>query len=472
MLITSLNFAGFVLAVLALYHLLPRQAQNYLLLVASYLFYISWAWQFAILLLGVTLFNFHAARRLQARRQAGWLWAGIAVNVLVLACFKYANFFVPQLLALLPHLPVPAFLTVRVAVPVGLSFTVLQTISYLVDVHRKQLPAGENLADFALYLAYFPKLLAGPVERARVFLPKLAQPRIVDNQVLATSGMRIVVGAVRKLVVADALLALMPAGVFITPRELPPVNLTLWLLVYVVSLYNDFAGYTSLVRGVSGLFGIELSPNFSTPFFARNFSELWTRWHISFSSWLRDYVYFPLSRALLRRNISARHLPNIILPPVVAMLVSGLWHGASVNVLLWGGLMGVWQASERVVAVYRPAHPGSKPPWWRQVGARAGFWVLLLLTAVPFRMEMPVALQFWRALLHWSAPEDLMRFLPPLALAIPALALDVAQFRADDELVVLRWSRIVQSALLAFALLAIFLATRSYSGAPFVYQGF
>jgi hypothetical protein len=142
------------------------------------------------------------------------------------------------------------------------------------------------------------------------------------------------------------------------------------------------------------------------------------------------------------------------------------------NVLLWGGLMGVWQAGERVLAVYRPGHPGSRPALGRQAIARAGFWGLLLLTAIPFRMELPVALQFWGALFRWGAPRHLVRFLPPLALAIPVFALDAAQFRANDELVVLRWPPIVQSALLAFALLATFLATRAYSGAPFVYQGF
>jgi len=188
-------------------------------------------------------------------------------------------------------------------------------------------PAEPDVVHFALYLAYFPKLLAGPIERARSFLPRLTAAGDVTNDVLARSATLIVIGIGRKLLIADPLFSRIPAEVTVDPLQYPAPRLLVWLVAYAFALYNDFAGYTDIVRGVSGLFGIELSRNFAAPFFSRNFTELWTRWHITLSSWLRDYIYFPLSRALVRRNPNATHFVTLFVPPMVTMLVSGLWHG-------------------------------------------------------------------------------------------------------------------------------------------------
>ena len=181
--------------------------------------------------------------------------------------------------------------------PIGLAYYSLQNISYLIDIYRKQTVAATDFIDFALYLAYFPKLLSGPIERARTFLPKLAQPRHVDNKLLARSFTLIIVGLMRTLLIAGILLKMIFWDAFETPAKYTAPELIGWLLIYSLFLYNDFAGYTSIVRGVSGLFGLELSRNFSQPYFTRNLTEFWNSWHISLSHWLRDYIYFPLSRA-------------------------------------------------------------------------------------------------------------------------------------------------------------------------------
>jgi alginate O-acetyltransferase complex protein AlgI len=472
--ITSLDFAGFVVLTLLVYYVLPRRPQNILLLGVSYVFYVTWSWWYALVLVGMTLINFGLAQRLRSGDQPHRrrLWIGIAVNVLVLAIFKYEDFFVPELRATLNDWGIQTGIGgLDILLPVGMSFYVVAVISYLVDVYRGQVPPSRDLIDFALYMAYFPKLIAGPIERARTFLPKLAEPRSVDNDQLARSFTLIVIGTVRKIVFADTLFAMLPQHLFISPDWYSRSELIVYLIVYGFALYNDFAGYTNVVRGVSGLFGIELSPNFNVPYFSRNLTEFWNRWHITLSHWLRDYIYFPSSRALLRRNPSRTNVPNLIIPPLLTMLVSGLWHSTGWEMLLWGGLHGVYLIGERLFALWRPAGPPHLQPRWRQGVAVLLVFVVVMLAWVPFRSpDVSTALKYWESMI--TSP----RHQPPpariLIVLIPALWVDWVQYRRSDELVFLRWPRLAQATLLALAILAVFLMSQANTGAPFVYQGF
>jgi len=272
--ITSFHFLLFVLGVLIVYHLLPHHAQNIWLLIASYIFYVFWSWKFALLLLGATIFHFELAKRLRKDGQGRPVlpWLGLGANIVLFMIFKASSFYFYQLVALLDQMGIQSGLGgLQMVIPLGLSYYVLQNISYLVDVYRGQIPASMNRVDFALYLAYFPKMVAGPIERARSFLPTLARPRRVDNRVLTRSLILILVGLTRKLLIADLLFAHLPWDTFIgDPGVFSKMELIGWLIVYSFGLYNDFAGYTSIVRGVSGLFGIELSANFNTPYFSKN----------------------------------------------------------------------------------------------------------------------------------------------------------------------------------------------------------
>jgi len=473
MAITSLAFVGFAAFVLVIYYLLPRRPQNYWLLAASYAFYVTWAWEFAVVLTLLILVNFGLAKAIQGRsaHKRLLLWIGIGFNVLALAFFKYADFFVPEMVARQQQangqMAGGGF---RLLLPIGLSFMILEGISYLVDVYRDQVQAASDLVDFALYLAYFPKLLSGPIERYRSFSPKLAQPRVVDNETLARSFMLIVVGLVRKLVVADLLLLLIPKEIVLTPGEFDASRVALWLIAYGFWLYNDFAGYTSMVRGLSGLFGIELSPNFQIPYFARNFTEFWNRWHITLSHWLRDYIYFPLSRALLRRNPSRRNLLNLILPPIATMLISGLWHEASLFLLIWGALHGVYQIVERLPSLWRPVVPPDKWPLWRQGIAVVGVVVLALLAWIPFGVGVSDTPIYWRDSPDKISSAGLDSRL--LVTMVPGIWLDWVQYRRG-EFAFLRWPRLARATLLAFAFLAVLGALQiAATPPPFVYQGF
>jgi D-alanyl-lipoteichoic acid acyltransferase DltB (MBOAT superfamily) len=474
--ITSLPFVLFTSLALGGYYLMPRRPQNLWLLITSYVFLIAWDWKFAVILGAVTVINFQIALQLrtEGRGLPGLLWVGIGINILILVFFRIADFFLLGLETLMGRLGIRTQAGgLQILIPLGLSYYVLQTISYLVDVYRGQLRAETHFVDFALYLAYFPKLIAGPIERARTFLPKLAQPRVVDNQIMARGLMLIFLGITRKLLIADVLTASFLPDVFELPGKYNPLELTLWLVIYAFTLYNDFAGYTDMTRGVSNLFGIELSANFRTPYFSRNFTEFWRRWHITLSDWLRDYIYFPISRILSRRNSSLQKTANLVLPPVLTMLVSGLWHGFSLHMLLWGGLHGLYQIVERVTSFHRPVVPPQSQPVWRQWFGMGIVFAFVALAWVPFRWGLPAAYDFWGALLNWSDIAIRYRrlfFVMPLLLV--SLIIDVLQYRSQDEFVFLKWSPLARAACMASLLLWVFIMTGGDFEQPFVYQAF
>jgi alginate O-acetyltransferase complex protein AlgI len=474
--ITSANFILFALVTLRVYHLLPRNYQNIWLLFISYAFVITWSWQFAIVLALVTIVNFLLALRLRRKDHVrrDLLWIGIAFNIFLLVFFRAASFFLPQLQLLLERLGVSTTAGgLQLLIPLGLSFYVLQTISYLIDIYRGQISAEKNWVNFALYLAYFPKITAGPIERARSFLPKLVQPHVVDNPVIARSIVLIFVGATRKLLIADHLTAFFLLDVFELPAKYTPPELIAWMVIYSFALYNDFAGYTNMARGISGLFGIELSVNFRTPYFSRTFPEFWNRWHITLSEWLRDYIYFPLSRLMSRRNPNRRDLPNLVVPPLVTMLISGLWHGLSWHMLFWGFLHGMYQVIDRISATWRPHKASQDQPIWKKGFAMGFVFMLVAVAWIPFRWGLPATFDFWRALLDWSnIAIRYSRLFVALPILFLSLFMDLLEYRRQDEYAYLKWPRSVQAACMAVVLMLLFILTGGDFQEPFVYQAF
>jgi alginate O-acetyltransferase complex protein AlgI len=492
--ITSLNFAAFVALVFIVYHLLPQRFQKTWLVLTSMGFYCTFAWQFAVILLVLTVLNYFIGKRLGGREQRGLLWVGIILNVAALLVFKYADFYLPAVTKMLNSLGVQTGAGgLQILLPIGLSFSVVQAMAYLIDVYRKRTEPEEDFIDFTLFFVYFPKLVSGPIERAREFIPKLKQPRVVDNELLTRSLSLIVLGMARKIVFADTLTALIPEDAFTAPLNYPGQFLLAWLLTYAFALYNDFAGYTNIVRGVSGLLGIEISRNFMRPYFARDFTEFWKRWHISLSEWLRDYIFFPTARSLMKVIPNRQSAINLIVPPMATMVVSGLWHGVSWHTLVWGGLHGLYQVVERVITLRRPVVPPDERPWWRQGLGMSIVFALAVVAWVPFKMELGVAVDYlkgivtpsrwvdpaftlaWRDLFtkkrFWLWPEHGLPDPRPFFVLIPALWLDFIQERRG-EFFFLKWKQWGQVVLLALALLAILAASGADNQVPFVYQGF
>ena len=452
--IISVEFVGFILVTLALYYLLPpltskssaltkfinfispNGLQSIILLAASYYFYYSWSHTSYIVLGLITVINFGFGFWIQASsHKKAVLRFGIFLNLIILAWYMLSG----PLILDLESIPVEFKLKIfsYLVFPVGISYYTLNGIAYLIDISLRLSKPTANFVDFALYLAYFPKLISGPLERARKFLPILAEKRNVDNAQIASNLTLILVGLLRAAILAGIFSLLLPGKPLDKPANSDALSLVWAMVTLMFYIYNSFAGYSDIVRGVSGLFGIPLTRNFMHPFFSKDFSDFWQRWHISLSSWLRDYIYMPVSRAFLRRNPSRTNIPNLILPPLVTMLVSGLWHGATPSLVLWGFLMGLFIVIENVRALFRPAVPQQTVPLWRKAIGTASLLVLMLIATAPFNLDLKNTLAYYRQLIFgWSLhPIDL---LPGIVIPI-SLFIDWVQDRSKDEVVFLKW---------------------------------
>jgi len=492
MAVTSFLFLVLALVASVIFRILPQKYRAPWLLLISVVFLGTWNWTFMLILALFGITNYWLGFKVEQTLPSGkrlWLLTGILLNILVLFVFKYNHFFLPSFLQLLGIQADNGAL--QILLPVGLSFLVVQMISYLVDVANKRLPAEHNLISFGVYTLYFPKLLSGPVERARIFLPSLQNPLPFDRSLLNRSLSLIILGVLRKLVFANPLFSLVPQAVFTTPLELPGQNLWLYLFAYAFALFNDFAGYTGIVRGISLWFGIEMSSNFNLPYFSRNFTEFWNRWHSSLSAWLRDYLFFPISRSLMKRFARRDHILTLLVPPMATMLVSGLWHGVSWSLLVWGGLHGLYLVLERLPGLFLPSPPLDERPLWRQLLGMGITFLLTLFAWIPFRMDLPTSLQFFKGLFIYIRPDFELfdRYITgdavflswtPLNLPNPLLILLLAAALVFDLLLVRRsgekdlWSlpRWVQAGLIVILFVAAFSTLFVDAAAPFVYQAF
>lgn len=468
MTILSAKFLVFVLVALAIYYILPRRLQNLFLLIASYYYYSTWLRWYPLLLLAQTAVVFGLGhwlyRSVKSKRVI--LWLGILFNVGILLGFLVGGTYLKGVLEI--NASNARTILPLLVLPVGASYYALNGISYLIDINLKLSKPTSNFVDFALYLAWFPKLISGPLERARKFLPQLAEKRTVDDEALASSLTLILVGLFRASLLGGLLTLFLPAIPLQDPASHGALVLLWALVTYMFYLYNQFAGYTDIARGVSGLFGIQLSRNFNAPFFSKDVSDFWTRWHISLSQWLRDYIYMPVSRAFLRKNPSRANIPNLIVPPLVTMLISGLWHGADWNHLVWGALMGLLIMFENIRMLSRPAQAEASIPLWRRILSRS--WLILLMAAstVPFVLDLKQTYVFFaRIVKGW---DGVMFDLRPAAPVILSLLVDWFQQRGKDELVFRKWPFWAQAILLALIPLAVIVITKLQSAPPvFVY---
>jgi len=371
MIFSSIDFILFFVALLSVLWLAPKHWHSLVLLIFSYAFYAVWDVRFLLLLwfvsavgygCGVAIESEHQRRQHQKNR---YLWLGIGSMLLVLGYFKYANFFMENAALAwgisTEHLDI--------ILPVGLSFFTFQVISYLVDVWRGDIQACTSKKEFFLYVAFFPQLVAGPIVRAKDFLPQLKQHVGLNWDYVYLGAQIFALGFVQKVFVADRL-AMFCDPVFATPTLYDANTLWLALSAYTMQIFCDFSGYSHMAIGIALALGFKLPENFRMPYLAQSVSAFWQRWHISLSLWLRDYLYIPLGG---NRVLPIRLYTNLI----ITMLLGGLWHGASWNFVLWGAMHGVALVIHRL---------------WKNQGLRLPAvlaWALtmmfVMLTWIPFR---------------------------------------------------------------------------------------
>ena len=338
MLFNSISFAIFLPIVFSLYWFMTNKnlkLQNLLLLVASYYFYACWDWRFMFLLMFSTFLDYYTGLKIEESKNQNlrkfWLWLSVGINLGFLGFFKYYNFFAENFAEMLQNfgLQVNPW-TLKVILPVGISFYTFHGLSYVLDIYFKRIKAERNFVEYAVFVSFFPLLVAGPIERATHLLPQIKVKREFSYE-KAVDGMRqILWGLFKKMVIADNC-AVFANQIFANSATASGSELVLGALFFTFQIYGDFSGYSDIALGTARLFGIDLLRNFAFPYFSRDIAEFWRRWHISLSSWFRDYLYIPLGGSKGGNWMRIRNTFAIF-------LVSGFWHGANWTFIIWGFL--------------------------------------------------------------------------------------------------------------------------------------
>jgi alginate O-acetyltransferase complex protein AlgI len=474
MIFNSWEFLLFFVVVFALYASVKLRWQNILLVVASYFFYGWWDWRFLSLLLLSTVVDYTVGRLLEHAQDEGrrktLLLVSVFTNLGILGFFKYCNFFVDSAVGALTSMGLEAHApTLQIVLPVGISFYTFQTMAYTIDVYRRRMEVVKDPVAFAVYVSYFPQLVAGPIERAQHLLPQFEKKRTITLEKFSSGALLVLIGLVRKVVIADVAAGEVDAA-FSDPGGLGSWALLRAVFLFGLQIYGDFAGYTDIARGVSRMLGIELMRNFEHPYFSTNITIFWRRWHVSLSSWLRDYLYIPLGGNRGPEWFVYRNL-------LLTMLLGGLWHGAAWTFVVWGAIHG------GALSVHKLLLRGKRPPLWpampRSVGGAlkmAGSWVLTMIVVY-------VAWVFFRASSFGNAFDVLsgifafeggfsVRSLAmPVLLTALVLFLDVPQYLSRKHIVMRSWPWPVRGLVYA-ALILILAIFRSESDVPFIYFQF
>jgi len=472
MLFNSLQFAVFFLLVYGVYLALSRRAQNRWLLLASYLFYAAWDWRFLGLIVASTVIDYSVGLAIAASddssRRKRLVGLSVVANLGMLATFKYAGFFAAGFADLLGTVDIVAApWMLDVGLPVGISFYTFQTMSYAIDVYRGQLKPTRDLADFALFVAFFPQLVAGPIERASRLLPQILSPRTPSWSGFGSGCWLILSGLVKKVVIADNLAHLVDR-IYSDPGQATGVEVVIATWAFAWQIYCDFSGYSDIARGTSRLMGFELMVNFQLPYLSTSPAEFWRRWHISLSTWLRDYLYIPLGGNRLGALLTYRNL-------ALTMLLGGLWHGAAWTYVVWGAYQGLLLMAHRslrpVLALLTPSSAFGKGLWftvrvvcmfqliclgWMVFRADSLAHLGELLSRLTTGFELGGALRWWPSL---------------VTLVVPLALYQLVQFARRDDEVLLRWWGPVRTAVYLILFYAMVLLGEDH-GESFIYFQF
>jgi alginate O-acetyltransferase complex protein AlgI len=466
MLFNSTVFLQFLSAFLLLYYLCRRSLfqRNLLIVGGSWLFYGWWDWRFLGLLIFSGCFDFVVGLLLgmttATRKRKLVLRLSVATNLCLLGFFKYYDFFVGSMADLLTRLNVPFHAsTLGIILPVGISFYTFQSLGYVMDVYRGQMQPTRNLLHYLAYVSFFPQLVAGPIQRGHDLLPQLQRTLIITRPMIEEGAWLILWGMFKKVVMADNLAPLVEL-VFENNAASGPAVMA-GALAFAFQIYGDFSGYSDLARGIARLLGFELRQNFDLPYFAADLRDFWRRWHITLSTWLRDYLYISLGG---NRRGTLRTYANVLM----TMLLGGLWHGAAWNFLLWGAWHGAGLVCTQLWQNHRS--PTRSLPLWLSLPATFLFvlygWVLFRAGSLAHIRQMTSALAIW------TTPTWFPHYLASLLLLIaPLVAVEMWQKRANNQFATLAAPLWLRSSIQGGLLLAVLLFWEKKS-VPFIYFQF
>ena len=385
MLFNSLHFAFFLPIVFGLYWGMPHKFRWILLLAASYYFYMSWNVKYVVLILFTTLISYTCSILLESAKSERfrkiYLILTLAASLGVLFFFKYFNFFSNSICEMLNCIAIPIHpVILNVLLPVGISFYTFQTLSYVIDVYRGTVKPVHHLGIYATYISFFPQLVAGPIERTNNLLPQIIKKHTFDYE-KATYGLKLMAwGFFKKIAIADTL-AIYVDRIYKDVHQYEGSVLLIASVLFSIQIYCDFSGYSDIAIGTAKLFGIDLMKNFKSPYFSSSIKQFWSRWHISLSTWFRDYVYIPLGG---NRKGEKKRRFNLI----VTFLVSGLWHGANWTYVIWGGIHGIAQVIEnelkKITSKYFINRKGCYIKYWMGV---LGVFVFCTFAWIFFRAQ-------------------------------------------------------------------------------------
>lgn len=441
MVFNSWLFIAFFVLVYGLYLALLRKhkLQNAMLLIASYAFYGWWDWRFLGLIFASTAIDYLVGAALERattqRKRKALLLVSLTSNLGTLGFFKYFNFFADSAQQLLGTLGLSADpITLKIILPVGISFYTFQTLSYTIDIYRGRLKPIQSPLSFALYVAFFPQLVAGPIERAKHFLPQIMQRRTITAAQVDAGLYLILWGFFKKVVISDNL-AIMVDPVFSGEQTIGGISVVAASIAFAFQIYCDFSGYSDIARGLCKLMGFDLMVNFRLPYFAISPSDFWRRWHISLSTWLRDYLYIPLGG---NRCSALRTYANLM----ITMLLGGLWHGASWTFVMWGAFHGLILVAYRFFAPNIDALPlwGSLGRAVRTLSLMALMFLLTLIGWLLFRAESVQDLSHFASAMIHRPMQGGYNFRNMPWYLLPVVIMMIIQYRAHDLLIVTKWA--------------------------------
>ena len=471
MLFTEINFVYFIFVVVALQFVGNNTYKKVVLLSASYFFYGYWDWRFLSLIWISTIVDFMVGKAIYSsfdhKKRKRLLFISIFTNLSILGFFKYFNFFIDSFNYLTDR--PEAFNTLHIILPIGISFYTFQTMSYTIDIYRNKLRPTKSILDFSNFVAFFPQLVAGPIERAKNLLPQMEKYSGVSSQYLKKAIILIFLGYVKKVFIADNIAPIVNHH-FENYMLLNSFETFYALYLFSFQIYFDFSGYSDIARGLALLFGVNLIENFNQPYFSKSPTEFWSRWHISLSTWLKDYLYIPLGgnqAGLVRTNINL----------MATMLLGGLWHGASWNFVLWGGLHGFYLILNKIIRRYK-AQRKSRRVINNFTPIKILFtYLLILITWLPFRSNnLDVTISIFSNILNFTGNVSYSNVYTMLFLFVLLLSLDLPAYFLGTHLFLLKIPKMILTIIIAivtiFGIMITLFLNPIDTARPFIYFQF